>query len=359
MIERSPGVWRLQVTTDTDPLTGKRRRVSRSVRGPRADAVEALQRLVVESGAGLEGGQGATVEDLLDQFMATVTLSPSTRQDWDSLISRHLKPAVGAVRVAKLTARHCDHLYARLASDGLGPSRVRCVHVVLHRALAQAVRWGWLTKNPVSAAQRPEVPRTTVRPPTISDVRAVLASAAAKDFEFWCWLQIAIATGARRGEVCALTWGDVDFEQRTVRIDKSVTATTKDGIVVKSTKTGRVRRVSLTQQSTDALAELEHRSPATGQTDLVFTADPARQRPWRPEMVTRRWERLRAKVGLDHVRLHDLRHFVATELLTVGIDARTVANRLGHARTSTTLDIYWAWVPARDRDAADHLESVL
>jgi len=52
-------------------------------------------------------------------------------------------------------------------------------------------------------------------------------------------------------------------------------------------------------------------------------------------------------------------HFVATELLTEGIDVRTVANRLGHARTSTTMDIYWAFVPARDRDAADHLEAVL
>jgi integrase len=59
------------------------------------------------------------------------------------------------------------------------------------------------------------------------------------------------------------------------------------------------------------------------------------------------------------MRIHDLRHFVATELLTAGIDVRTVANRLGHARTSTTLDIYWAWVPARDRDAAHHIEAIL
>jgi len=62
---------------------------------------------------------------------------------------------------------------------------------------------------------------------------------------------------------------------------------------------------------------------------------------------------------LLHVRLHDLRHFVATELLTGGIDLRTVANRLGHGCTSTTLDIYWAWVQARDRDAADHLGALL
>ena len=75
--------------------------------------------------------------------------------------------------------------------------------------------------------------------------------------------------------------------------------------------------------------------------------------------MTRRWERLRRRAGLEHIKLHGLRHFVATELLTAGIDIRTVANRLGHARTSTTLDIYWAWVPARDRQAADHLQRIL
>ena len=92
---------------------------------------------------------------------------------------------------------------------------------------------------------------------------------------------------------------------------------------------------------------------------LVFSTSADPRQPWRPELITRRWERLRPKVGCRDVGIHDLRHFVPTELLTAGIDVRTVANRLGHARTSTTLDIYWAWVPARDRDAANHLEAVL
>ena len=62
---------------------------------------------------------------------------------------------------------------------------------------------------------------------------------------------------------------------------------------------------------------------------------------------------------LDHVELHGLRHFVASELLTAGVDLRTVSNRLGHARTSTTLDVYWVWVPAQDEAAAEHLDTVL
>jgi integrase len=146
-----------------------------------------------------------------------------------------------------------------------------------------------------------------------------------------------------------------------------VSATKGDGVVIKSTKTGRVRLVSLTGGAIEALAQQLLRARNVARTadrevdvdHLIFTNDPQGCRPWRPELVSRRWERLRRKLGLDGVRLHDLRHFVATELLGAGIDVRTVANRLGHARTSTTLDIYWAWVPARDRDAARHLQSIL
>jgi integrase len=100
--------------------------------------------MVVEAGAGLYGGGRVTVGDLLEQFLESATLAPTTYHDWLSVTTRHLKPALGDLPLWKLTARDCDQLYARMAAAGLGPSRVRCAHVVLHRAVAQAVRWvGW------------------------------------------------------------------------------------------------------------------------------------------------------------------------------------------------------------------------
>jgi integrase len=367
MTERAPGVWRLQVTSEPDAITGRTRRLSRTHRGTRTEAKGALQRLVVDSGAGLQGGSDLTIAALLDQFIATATLAPTTRQDWHSVINRHLIPGLGTIPLWKLTARDCDQLYLRLADQGLGPSRVRNAHTVLHRAVAQAVRWGWVARNPVSDATRPDVPRATVVPPDLDQVRQLLALARASDSMLACWLDIAAATGARRGEICALRWSDIDLHARTVRIERSVSATKADGVIIKTTKTDRFRLVTLTHQAiTSVSAELERAQVeaaragrAFERNDLVFTNDPAAQVPWRPELVTRRWERLRARAGFQHVKVHGLRHFVATELLTAGIDIRTVANRLGHARTSTTLDIYWAWVPARDRDAADHLQAVL
>jgi len=367
MTDRGAGRWRLQAAVDPDPVSGERRRLSRTVHGTRSEAKDALQRMVVDAGGGLYGGGRATLGDLLDQFLASATLGPTTGADWLSVTERHLKPALGGMPLWKLTSRDCDQLYARMKAAGLGQSRVRCAHVVLHRAVAQAVRWGWLVRNPVSNATRPPVERVTITPPGVDDIRAALAAARKADVELWCWLSVAIASGARRGEVCALRWCDVDLDKRFVRIERSVSATSSDGVVIKSTKTGKPRVVSLTSQAVDAL--LERRAEAAGsasgdgrdldESELIFATDRLGQQPWRPAMVTGRWTRLRKEIGLSHVRLHGLRHFVATELLTAGIDLRTVANRLGHARTSTTLDIYWGFVPARDRDAADHLDAVL
>ncbi len=199
MTQRAPGRWRLQVTGDPDPLQGTRRRLSRTVSGTRTEARAALQRMVVEVGAGLNGGASVTVGLLLEQFLVVAHLAPTTRQDWESVVRQHLVPSLG-----KLTTRDCDQLYAKMTAMGLGPSRVRCAHVVLHRAVAQAVRWGWLTRNPVSVATRPEVPRAIVYPPAIPVVRTLLAAAAVADPGLVTWLQIAVATGARRGEICAL-----------------------------------------------------------------------------------------------------------------------------------------------------------
>ena len=367
MTERSPGVWRLQTTSDPDAMTGTTRRLSRTFRGTKPEATAELQRFVAESGAGLQGGSTVTVAALLDTFMTTATLSPTTRQDWSSLIDRYLVPELGGIPLWKLTARDCDQMYHRLRCSGLGPSRVRNAHVILHRAIAQAVRWGWITRNPVSDATRPEVPRSTVTPPTRQDVRRLLALAEQTDPTLMCWLDVATATGARRGEVCALRWSDIDLERATVRIERSVSATKERGVYIKTTKTDRFRLVSITERAVRSLATLHDlaatRAASTGRPmrsdEFVFTNDPDAQKPWRPELVTRRWERLRQTAGLEHIKLHGLRHFVATELLTAGIDLRTVSNRLGHARTSTTLDIYWAWVPAQDQAAAEHLDRVL
>ncbi len=92
----------------------------------------------------------------------------------------------------------------------------------------------------------------------------------------------------------------------------------------------------------------------------IFSRDVEGLEPWRPDSgVTGRFAALRSSVGLPHVRLHDLRHYVATRLLDAGVPVRSVSERLGHASATTTLTIYAAPVPATDRRAAEILGNLL
>jgi integrase len=92
---------------------------------------------------------------------------------------------------------------------------------------------------------------------------------------------------------------------------------------------------------------------------LLFSADDHRQRPWRPDVVTNRFLRLCRKVGVSGVRLHDLRHFVATNLGAAGTPIATISARLGHRDVATTLNVYSHSLPAADRAAASTLGDLL
>ncbi|MGE4164121.1 MAG: tyrosine-type recombinase/integrase [Vicinamibacterales bacterium] len=91
----------------------------------------------------------------------------------------------------------------------------------------------------------------------------------------------------------------------------------------------------------------------------MFSWDPLGADPWRPESVSRSFRLLCQELGLTNVRLHNLRHYVATQLLAAGVDVRTVAGRLGHRNPSTTLNVYAHFVPSADAHAADVLAALL
>jgi integrase len=140
-----------------------------------------------------------------------------------------------------------------------------------------------------------------------------------------------------------------------------------EGIAVKGTKTGRVYRVRLDPDSVAAV--VEHRAACEAAAvacgarlrggSFVFSYDVDGARPWRPDGVSKRWATWRDKAGLDGVRLHDLRHFMATTMLTAGVPVSVVAGRLGHARAATTLNVYSHFVEAGDEAAAVALGDIL
>src|SRR5262249_771555 len=155
---------------------------------------------------------------------------------------------------------------------------------------------------------------------------------------------VAATTGARRGELAALRWRDIDLQAGTLAIRANMTI----GRMLKDTKTHQNRIVALDEETIAVLGSHRDRAEALCSAvgaelegeRFVLTARPGSDARLDPAAVTRRFIRLCKRLNIQGVRLHDLRHFAGSQLIAAGVDIKTVQTRLGHSRPSTTLDVY-------------------
>ena len=301
-----------------------------------------------------------SVRELAANWLTSADISASYRVDARRVIDL-MPDTFGQRAVVDVTPSIIEGLYRQLARDGWTVNRVRRLHAVLSSAWTMARRYEWATVNPFTAAKRPSEPKRQMDPPTVDQVVRFLE---AVDGSFGLFIEIAAATGARRGEVCALQWGDIQPDSIVIR--RSITQVPGE-LVITDGKTGSKghRVVAITGELADTIKQHRRQQVelalAAGLSAPVwlFSHD-AGVTPWRPDYVSREFRRLRDRLELpDHIRLHDLRHFVATQLLAAGIPLKTVSERLGHRQVSTTSDRYGHWVPAADRAAADAIGGIV
>ena len=363
------GVWELRVSLGKDPATGKYRQLSRTFHGPARAADDALRDLVDKYGDGSEDGIGATFGHLLDKWLEEserLDLSPTTLRTYRAQVERTIRPRLGKVKLTQLTTKNLDDLYGQMKDEGRSPKTIRNHHAIISSALHQAVRWGWIRENVAEKAKPPRITMKRVKAPSVEAVRSVIEAAEDRDPRLAPLLMLAALTGMRRGELCALRWTDVDFERGELDVSRSVVVV-PGGLAEKGTKTHRFRIVALDDVGMALL--LRHRANVEDwarqaevvvpEDAFVFSHAVDGSKPFRPDNVTGFFTRVRDSLGLHDVRLHDLRHFTATQLIGAGVDVRTVAGRLGHSDPSVTLRVYSHALEERDRAAADVMGRVL
>jgi integrase len=286
-------------------------------------------------------------------------MPPPTAYDTQNRLRRHVRPALGPERVAAITTEKLDEFYLELEHEGAAPASIRRIHGMLRAALSQAVRWGWIERNPAQGCRLPEVPNPTPVATSPATLRKLLNDATP---DFAAFLRLVAVTGMRRGEACALRRSDLDLDAGAVRKARAISQG-----VERATKTGARYALALDNGTVAVLrthlAEMDERA-AEFDIELapdcfVFSNEPDCSQPWRPDGVTQRFARLCDRLGLEGLRLKDLRDWMVTSLLESGQSVRTVAGRAGHARAGTTLHHYAAWVPAADRKAADAIGELL
>lgn len=319
LYETGGGLWRGAYVVE-DPDT--RRRVRRYVSGhTRAEAARRLRDAIAGSHRDAEAADSPTLEWWATRWLTGVELSdrrPATVRSYRQVIRQHVIPALGSWPLADLRPGDVDRWIAGLKERGLKPSTVALSRRILAACLTDAERDGKAPCNAARLSRAPKVQGTTRRRTlTTAEARALL-TIAREDTEAGLLVTLALATGARVGELLALDWDDVDLDAGTVNIHG-----TRSRVGVGPTKSARgVRTVSLPPFGLEALRAESRRSGP-----VIATAD---GRSMIPERAGERWRTLRKRAGLDDLRIHDLRGTFATLALARGVPPKALADALGH-----------------------------
>lgn len=365
--QRRDGRWEAKITLPTGQRKCFYGKTQAEVRRKLTEA-----RRNLDTGAGVIADERLTVTGYLEQWrerMRPPRVRFSTYTRYTQLLGYVIRD-YGARRLIDLTPSQVATLYQRVqrpkAEGGAGISATTAhhLHVVLHKALGDAVKLGLLTANVTDRVDAPKLRRAPIQPLTAVESRRLLEAAQGDRLE--ALYVLALTTGMRLGELLALTWRHVDLETRKLQVVASLQRAEK-GWKPGEPKTTRSRRqIALSPMAVEALrarrtAQLAERLAAGSawqHADLVFAT--AVGTAFDPVNINRvEYRRVLAKAGLPLRRFHDLRHTAATLMLLGNVPAKVVSERLGHAAIAITLDIYSHVLPDMQRDAADVVEAIL
>jgi integrase len=373
--QRSPGSYELRYSLGIDPATGKRKIATATFKGSQKDAERELRRLLrsLDTGEAIEPNK-LVARDWFQQWLKMVRpeLSPLTHRLYDQSVRLYLAPAFGNLPLVKLTPAHIQAAYSALAEGGrrdgrggpLAATTRRLIHRVLTACLNRALELQLIGRNPALVLRRrlPKVDRVEMAILSPEQTRQVLG--VTRGTELYPPVLIALATGARRGEISALRWRNVDLDRGEVLIAESAREMKGRDVTVGSTKTGKTRRVTLPTFATEELHAWKREQAEqllrvgvrqSGDTPVCTRPDGERVTP---NMLTDRFRDLAKRLGLP-VHFHSLRHTHASQLLLAGAHPRTMQERLGHSSVALTLDVYSHVTERLRDDAADKIDAVL
>ena len=285
-----------------------------------------------------EAVRSDTVQKHLDLYAETCRLtglSPSTVLSYDRIIRRCYGPLRSAP-VSSLTIPMIQNYANERVAAGASAKTIRCELSLLSCAIRQA-----RPDLNMSLVRIPRQTRREIAIPSTDQVRRMIAAAA--DTPLYIPLILAALMGLRRSEICALTWSDVDLKKNTLRVRSAVVRGEAGTYQTKAPKTQAGNRV-LPVPSAVARALAASR-----------TLDP-KVTPLTPDAVTRRFERLLEKLQMSF-RFHDLRHFHASVMISVGAPDKYITADMGHASMDMVRRVYGHVMADRQREINSQMEA--
>jgi integrase len=365
---------------EDDPRTGRRRRRSRSFASA-AQATEFRNRRLgkVTDGTHTDDGN-LTLGEYLGDWLRGLSLAvelgeirPSTFVWYEGAVEGHIMPALGDLRLSKLTAAHLENFYAdklrngRIdGTGGLSSTSVRRLSLTLRKSLADAVTKRLIPTNPSDHVRyKPQAKRNdaTARVWDAAQLRRFLQVAANERLS--AAFRLAAVTGMRRGEVLGLRWRDVDLEAGRIEIRETLVVVKGRAQFSKPKTDAGFRSIVVDAGTATALrawrvSQLEERlswREAWSDTGLLFTRQDGTL--VHPEWLSQRFGRISELAGLPRIPLHGLRHSVATLAIKAGTPVKVVSELLGHSKVSTTMQIYQTVLPGMQEEAVAMLAAAI
>lgn len=290
-----------------------------------------------------------TTNDYLNWWLDNVlpgSVKDSTADGYRYIIGRYITPAVGKVRLAKLSPLHVQEMLTDMERRGLSVATRRQARAILRRALNHAERFEMVHRN---AAAQTEAPRGSTHriddALTQDEARALISAVKGQPLE--CIVTVALSLGLRKGEALALRWQNIDLEAGTLTVAATLSRRVGHGLIESDPKTARSRRtLPLPQTCVGALRE--HRrtqaaarlaaGPSWRGEGHVFTTPIGT--PIDPRNLTTQFHGLCERAGIGRRRFHALRHSAATLMLAQGVPLAVISDVLGHASYAITADVY-------------------
>ncbi len=320
-----------------DPETG--RRLERYAKSQK-EANELLEQMKSEIRQGtLVAGSRQTVGKYLQDWFENVqkqAVRKTTYLKQEPILHNVILPAIGHIQLQKLTPPHIQKLYSAKVDEGWKPSSIRNIHKILHKALGNAVRWKLVPRNVCDLISLPR--QVKHKPRTLTKEQAVQLLKASQGHPLEPLIVLALTTGMRHGEIAALRWHDIDFEARTLEVERTVSFISGHGYIEGEPKTEKSKRTIVLPRfvirslERCRLRQLEMRLRAGSlwqDRDLVFCNAIGDYR--NPATTSQAFHRLLARTGIPPMRIHDLRHSAATLLIVVmKMPPNLVQELLGH-----------------------------
>lgn len=362
--------WQIIIEAEIDQLTGKRNRIYKTIKGTKKQAEKVMVQMLSEMNQGIFIHESTkTLEQFLLEWLDTYirpTKSPTTTKRYVEQVEKYIIPALGKKKLQDLKSMDIQKFYNALAEKSplsdkpLSAKSIKNIHMNFLGALGQAVKMDLIKKNPAKHVEVPKTKKYQAEVYTPEEVQTLLENVIDTDMEVP--IALLVGLGLRRGEVLALRWQDVDLERGKVCIRRNMVKVGKE-IIFKDPKTETSNREIELPSTLLKLLQVERKRYLTNKlkmgeqfedNDLVVCWDDGKC--INPDTLSQKFRRLIERIGLKHIRLHDLRHTNATLMLEYGVNIKVAQQRLGHASISTTMDIYSHVTEKVEKEAADKLD---